>query len=269
LKDLEKAYKNFLAKRADFPRFKRKGHGESFRYPDPKQIKLDQVNSRLFLPKLGWLHYRNSREVLSELRNVTVSQSGGKWFVSIQTRREVEQPVPPDTAIVGIDLGIARFATLSSGCIIEPLNTLRKHQIRLAKYQRRMSRKQKFRHNWQKAKSRVQKIHSRIANARRDFLHKATTTISKNDAIVVLEELRVRKMSKSAADHAEHPGRNVRAKSGLNKSILDQGWIELRRQLEYKQAWLGGEVLAVSPRDTSRTCPNCRHVSAENRLTQA
>lgn len=269
LKNLEKAYKNFFAKRADFPRFKRKGSGDSFRYPDPKQVKLDQVNSRLFLPKLGWLRYRNSRDVLGELRNVTVSQSGGKWFVSIQTQREVEQPDHPATAIVGIDLGIARFATLSSGIFIEPLNTFRKHQIRLAKYQRRMSRKQKFSNNWKKAKNRIQKIHTRIANVRRDFLHKATTTISQNHAIVVIEDLQVRNMSRSAAGNAEQPGKNVRAKSGLNKSTLDQGWFEFRRQLEYKQAWLGGEVLAVPPRNTSRTCPACGHVSAENRQTQA
>lgn len=269
LKDLEKAYKNFFAKRADFPRFKRKGGGDSFRYPDPKQIVLDQVNSRLFLPKLGWLRYRNSRDVPGELRNVTVSQSGGKWFVSIQTQREVEQPVHPATSIVGIDLGLARFATLSDGSFIEPINTFRKHQIRLAKHQRRMSRKQKFSNNWKKAKARVRKIHTRIANVRRDFLHKATTTISKNHAIVFIEDLQVRNMSGSAAGSVEKPGRNVCAKSGLNKSILDQGWFEFRRQLEYKQSWLGGEVLAVPPRNTSRTCPACGHVSAENRRSQA
>jgi len=269
LKDLEKAYKNFFAKRADFPRFKRKGGGDSFRYPDPKQIKLDQANSRLFLPKLGWLRYRNSRDVLGELRNVTVSQSGGKWFVSIQTQREVEPPVHPATAIVGIDVGIARFATLSDGSHIEPLNAFRKHQIRLAKYQRRMSRKQKFSNNWKKAKARVQKIHTRIANVRRDFLHKATTAISQNHAIVCIEDLQVRNMSKSAAGSSEAPGHNVKAKSGLNKSILDQGWFEFRRQLEYKQAWLGGAVLAVLPRNTSRTCPACGHVATENRQTQA
>lgn len=90
MKDLEKAYKNFFVKRADFPRFKRKGGGDSFRYPEPKQIKLDQDNSRILLPKLGWLRYRNSRDVLGEVRNATVSQSGGngnarRWFVSIQT----------------------------------------------------------------------------------------------------------------------------------------------------------------------------------------
>ena len=269
LKDLEKAYKNFFAKRTDFPRFKRKGSGDSFRYPDPKQIKLDQVNSRLFLPKLGWLRYRNSRDVLGELRNVSVSQSGGKWFVSIQTQREMADPVHPSSSIVGIDVGIARFATLSDGSFIEPLNTFRKHQQRLARVQRVMSRKQKFSNNWKKAKAEVLKIHTRITNVRRDFLHKATTTISQNHAKVCVEDKQVRNMSKSAAGSSDSPGRNVRAKSGLNKSILDQGWFEFRRQLEYKQAWLGGEVLAVPPRNTSRTCPACGYVSAENRQTQA
>lgn len=73
LKDLERAYINFFAKRAGFPRFKKKGQHDSFRYPDPKQIRLDQVNSRLFLPKLGWLHYRNSRKVSGTVRRLTVS----------------------------------------------------------------------------------------------------------------------------------------------------------------------------------------------------
>ena len=113
LKDLERAYANFFAKRTDFPRFKKKGQSNSFRYPDPKQIKLEQGNGRIFLPKLGWLRYRDSREVLGEVRNVTVSQSGGKWFASIQTQREVERPVAQSGSAVGIDLGIARFATFN------------------------------------------------------------------------------------------------------------------------------------------------------------
>jgi putative transposase len=269
LKDLERAYTNFFAKRADFPRFKKKGMGDSFRYPDAKQFKIDQTNSRIFLPKLGWLRYRNSRDILGVAKNITVSANGGKWFVSIQTEREVEQPVHPATSIIGIDVGITRFATLSDGSHIEPLNTFRKHQQRLARYQRAMSRKTKFSSNWKKAKARVQKIHTRIANVRKDFLHKTTTTISKNHAIVCIEDLQVRNMSKSAAGSSDSPGRNVKAKSGLNKSILDQGWFEFRRQLEYKQVWLGGDVLAVPARNTSRTCPACGHVSADNRQTQA
>ena len=269
LKDLEKAYKNFFAKRADFPRFKRKGSGGRFRYPDPKQIKLDQGNSRLFLPKLGWIRYRNSRDVLGELRNVTVSSNGGKWYISIQIQREVEQPTSIATTSIGIDLGIARFATFSDGSYIAPLNSFKIQQAKLAKYQRRMAHKQKFSNNWKKAKAKVQKIHTKIANARRDFLHKTTTTISQNHAVVFVEDLQVRNMSQSAAGTAENPGTNVAAKSGLNKAILDQGWGEFRRQLDYKTAWNGGMLFAVPPQYTSQTCPCCGHVSADNRQTQA
>ncbi|WP_329032434.1 transposase [Pseudomonas aeruginosa] len=269
LKDLERAYSNFFAKRADLPCFKKKGQRDSFRYPDPKQIKLDQANSRIFLPKLGWLRYRNSRDVLGELRNVTVSLSGGKWFVSIQTAREIEQPVPQATSSVGIDMGIARFATLSDGTFYAPLNSFKRHETALRKAQQSMSRKTKFSNNWKKAKTRVQKVHSRIGNARRDYLHKTTTTISQNHAMVCIEDLQVRNMSKSAAGTTEQSGRNVRAKSGLNRAILDQGWFEFRRQLNYKLAWNGGYLIAVPPQNTSRTCPCCGHVSANNRQTQA
>lgn len=269
LKDLERAYKNFFARRAEFPRFKRKGCCDAFRYPDPKQIKLDQANSRLFLPKLGWLRYRNSRDALGEVRNVTVSQSGAKWFVSIQTQREIEVPLPTSTSAVGIDVGIARFATLSDASHIAPLNSFKKHQRRLARYQRRMSRKVKFSNNWKKAKARVQKIHTGIANARKDFLHKATTTISQNHALVCIEDLQVRNMSRSAKGKVEQPGKKVAQKSGLNRAILDQGWGEFRRQLAYKMSWNGGMLLAVPPHHTSRTCPCCGHVSKDNRQTQS
>jgi putative transposase len=268
LKDLERAYSNFFAKRADFPKFKKKGQGDSFRYPDPKQIKLDQGNSRIFLPKLGWMRYRNSRKVLGAVKNVTVSANGGKWFVSIQTEREVEQAIPQGGA-VGIDMGIARFATLSDGTFYAPLNSFKRHEVALRKAQQAMSRKVKFSNNWKKAKARVRRIHSRIANARRDFLHKASTAISKNHAMVCIEDLQVRNMSKSAAGATDAPGSNVRAKSGLNKSILDQGWFEFRRQLDYKLAWNGGRLIVVPPHNTSRTCPCCGHVSADNRPTQA
>jgi len=268
LNDLERAYKNFFEKRAGFPRFKKKGVSDSFRYPDPKQIKLDQGNSRIFLPKLGWLRYRNSREVLGTVKNVTVSLSGGKWFVSIQTEREVAQPVPQSTTAVGIDMGIARFATLSDGTFFEPLNSFRRHEKTLRKAQQALSRKVKFSNNWRKAKARVQRIHARIANVRRDYLHKCSTAISKNHAMVCIEDLQVRNMSKSAAGTLDNPGKNVRAKSGLNKSILDQGWFEFRRQLDYKLAWSGGLLITVPPQNTSRTCPCCGYVSADNRRTQ-
>jgi putative transposase len=269
LKDLDRAYKNFFAKRTDFPRFKKRGASSSFRYPDPMQIKLDQAHSRIFLPKLGWIHYRKSREIIGELRNVTVTQSGGKWFVSIQTEREVGPQKRTAATAIGIDLGISRFATLSDGTYIAPLNSFKKYQERLRRYQRRMARKVKFSNNWKKAKVKVQKVHIDIGNARKDFLHKTTTTISKNHALVCVEDLQVKNMSKTAAGTKEQPGKHVRQKSGLNRSILDQGWGIFRSQLEYKLEWNGGILLAVAPENTSRTCPNCEHISEHNRKTQS
>ncbi|HAH5580879.1 TPA: IS200/IS605 family element transposase accessory protein TnpB, partial [Escherichia coli] len=115
----------------------------------------------------------------------------------------------------------------------------------------------------------IQRLHSCIANIRRDYLHKVTTTVSKNHAMIVIEDLKVSNMSKSAAGTVSQPGRNVRAKSGLNRSILDQGWYEMRRQLAYKQLWRGGQVLAVPPAYTSQRCACCGHTAKENRLSQS
>ena len=269
LKDLEKAFKGFFATRTGFPRFKKKGSGDSFRYPEPKQIQLDQSNNRILLPKLGWLRYRNSRKALGQVRNVTVSHSGGKWFIAIQTQRELEQPLPTTTTAIGIDVGIARFATLSDGNYVAPLNSFKTHQQRLARYQRSMSRKEKFSKNWKKAKAKVQKIHTAIANVRKDFLHKTSTTISQNHTLVCIEDLQIKNMSRSSRGNREQHGMRVKQKSCLNRAILDQGWGEFRRQLGYKVHWNGGTLLAVPPQHTSQTCPACGHVSKDNRQTQA
>jgi putative transposase len=248
---------------------KKKGHGQSFRYPDPKQIRLDQSSSRIFLPKLGWLRYRASRAVMGEVRQVTVSHCAGKWFVSIQTEREVTRPVPKATRVIGIDMGVIRFATMSNGEFLAPLGSFKRHEKALRKAQQALSHKVRFSHNWQKARRRVEKIYARVGHCRRDFLHKATSSISQNHAIVCAEDLQVRNLSRSAAGTLAAPGRNVRAKSGLNKAILDQGWPEFRRQLQYKLTWHGDQLIAVPPQGTSRTCPACGLESAQNRRTQA
>jgi putative transposase len=269
LKDLDRAYVNFFAKRAEQPKFKKKGQNTSFRYPDPTGFKIDQCNNRISLPKIGWVRYRNSRVIKGVARNITVGQSGGRWYVSILTDLEIEKPVHPSTSIIGIDVGIAKFATLSDGIVFEPINSFKKHQKKLARYQQSMSRKQKFSSNWKKAKAKINKLHSRIANVRKDHLHKTSTTISKNHAIVCIEDLKIRSMTKSAKGNLEKPGINVKAKSELNKSILDQGWFEFRRQLEYKEMWTGGRVVVVPPQNTSRKCNFCGHTEANNRKSQA
>lgn len=251
LMNLNRAYCNFFDKRCDFPRLKRKDTDSSFRYP--ARIKLDQVHDRIKLSKLGWVKYYNSREVLGLVKNVTVSRYQNKWYMSVQTEREVPEPIHPSDSVIGLDMGITRFATLSDSTHVNPLNSFRKHEAKLRMCNRKLSRKKLHSSNWKKAKAKVQKIHAKIANCRKDFLHKTSTTICKNHAVIVIEDLNIAGMSKSR----------------LSKSILDQGWGEFRRQLEYKQSWLGGKVIAVPAHNTSRTCPSCEHVSKDNRKTQS
>ena len=267
LKDLERGYKNFFQKRAAFPRFKKRGQNDAFRYP--QGVKLDQTNNCIALPKLGWIRYRNSREVIGEVKNVTVIQSCGKWYVSIQTEYEVPEQVHKAASMVGLDAGVTKLATLSDSTVYQPVNSFKANQRKLAMLQRQLSRKVKFSASWQKQKKKIQRLHSHIANIRRDYLHKVTSEISKNHAMIVIEDLKVCNISKSAKGTAERPGRNIRAKSGLNRSILDQGWYEMRRQLEYKQLWRGGQVLAIPPAYTSQRCVCCGHTAKENRQTQS
>ena len=177
LKDLEKAFSSFFQKRADFPKFKKKGAKDSFRFP--QDCKLEQHNSRLYLPKIGWVRYRNSRNVVGEIKNVTVSKKCGRFYVSIQTECEVEIPKHQGREI-GIDMGIARFATLSNGEYFEPLNAFKTYKGKLAKLQRQLKNKIKFSKNWQKLQAKIAKLHHKIANCRKDFLHKISSTISKN-----------------------------------------------------------------------------------------
>lgn len=270
LKDLESAFKNFFQKRADFPKFKKKGLKESFRFP--QGCKIEQENNRLYLPKIGWVRYRNSREIVGEVKNVTVSMKCGRFFVSIQTELEVkfEQEIPIHKGgEIGIDMGIARFATLSNGEFFEPLNAFKTYKGKLAKLQKQLKNKVKFSKNWLKLKAKISKLHHKIANCRKDFLHKISTQISKNHAMIYVEDLQVKNMSASAKGTTEEHGKNVKQKSGLNRSILDQGWGEFRRQLDYKTQWMGGFLVAVPPQNTSRTCPCCGHTAKENRKMQA
>ena len=260
LKNLERAYTNFFQKRADFPKFKKKGQRESFRIP--QGFEVDKQNGRIKLPKLGWMRYRKSQDILGEASNVTVSESCGKWFVSIQTAREVQTPQHPAISAVGLDWGVVNFVTLSDGEVVEQCQPLKKFLPKLAKLQRGMDRKEKFSKNWRKAQGKIAKLHSKIANIRKDFVHKVSNDISKNHVVVCIEDLQVKNLSKSAT-------KKVAQKSGLNRCILDASPFKLRRQLEYKTQWQGGLLVPVPPQNTSRKCPECGQVAAENRKSQA
>jgi len=266
LKNLSRGYTNFFEGRAERPVFKKKGKRDSFRFP--QGFKVDCANGRLYLPKIGWVRYKKSRDVLGTPKQVTVSLHAGKWYVSIQTEREVAKPVHPSTSQVGMDMGVKRLLTYSDGGYEDPINVLRKYEKKLAREQRRLSRKTKFSNNWRKQKARIATLHKKIADTRADFLHKLSTTISKNHALVVMEDLRVKNMTRSASGTLDNPGRNVRAKSGLNKGILDQGWGMFRVMLEYKLGWAGGELRLVPPHHTSQTCSACGHTAKESRTSQ-
>jgi putative transposase len=270
-KALDRAFRDAFDKNQPIkriPRFKRAGRREAgVRFP--QGVTLDENNQVICFPKLGWLKYIKSRKIEGNLKNATITRHGGKYFVSIQTEREVAQPRHPAQTAIGIDMGIKRFATLSDGTVVEPISSFKAVEEKLAKEQRKLKNKVKFSSNWKKQQSVIRNIHSQIAYVRNDFLHKSSNNISKSHAMIVLEDLKVVNMSKSAKGTLDDPGRQVKQKAGLNKAILDQGWGEFRRQLEYKQQWRGGIVLAVPPQYTSQTCPCCAHVSKENRKTQA
>ncbi len=241
------------------PTFKKKGQRESFRIP--QGFEVDNQNGRVKVPKVGWMRYRKSQNVLGETKNITISESCGKWYVSIQTEREVETPQHPSTSAVGMDWGVVNFVTLSNGEVVDQCQPLKEFLPKLAKSQRRLAKKKKFSKNWRKAKARITKLHSRIANIRKDFVHKVSNDISKSHVVVCIEDLQVKNMSKRAT-------KRVAQKSGLNRSVLDASPFELRRQLEYKTQWQGGLLVPVPPQNTSRKCPDCGHTSAENRKSQ-
>jgi len=264
LKFLDRAFKDAFDKLNPkrFPTFKKKGKcTDSFRIPQGFKVDGD----RIFLPKTGWVRFFKSRDIEGAVKNITVSRRGKHWYASLQTELEIPEPRHASASEIGIDLGVRAFAALSDGTLVAPLNSFRAMEKKLAKAQRSLARKVKFSANWRKQKARIAALHERIANARGDFLHKLSTDVCKNHALIAIEDLRVSNMSRSAKGTVEAPGRNVKAKAGLNKSILDQGWGEFRRQLEYKALWAGGVLVPVPPQYTSQSCPECGLVDAGNR----
>ena len=251
------------------PKFKRKNdHYDSLRLVQfDKYCKV--IGSRVKMPNgLDFIKFRKSREIQGTIKNVSVSRVSGKWYISFCTEQELLDVIHPSKTAIGIDLGIKKLIAKSDDTYEEPKNPLKNNAPKLARLQRKLAKKVKFSENWKKLNCKIQKLHSHIANIRHDYLHKVTTTLSKNHAMIVVEDLKVANMSKSASGTLEQKGKNVKAKSGLNKAILDQGWSMMVSMLEYKQKWRGGTLVKVNPQYTSQTCCHCGHVAKENRQTQ-
>ena len=146
-----------------------------------------------------------------------------------------------------------------------------KHGIKITQksLSRKFQKNKQQSNNYKKTAKKLSRLHKRKANIRKDYLHKLSTAIIKNHDVVCVEDLRIKNLTKSARGTVENPGSNVKAKSGLNRSILNQGWSDFFQMLEYKLKVKGGYLLRVPPRNTSRTCPVCGLISEENRQTQA
>ncbi len=267
LKQLERAFKDAFDKKQPLkkiPTFKKRGERDSFSFP--QGFKLD--GRRIFLPKIGWVNFRKSREIDGTAKNVTISRQGKYWFVSIQVEVELPEPIHPSISMVGVDMGVKRLITLSNGDFKEPI-LISFFKDKIKRLQKKLAKKMKFSANWKKLKEKINRLHTKISNIRHDTLHKLSTTLSKSHAMIVLENLQIKNMTKAAKGDMDNHGSMVKQKSGLNRVILDQGWGMFKTFLEYKQLWSGGQVLFVDPKYTSQTCPVCNHRSKDNRKTQS
>lgn len=182
--DLHKAFTGFFEGRASFPTF-RKGENDSFRFPDPKQIKIE--DKRIFLPKAGGTKMVMHRPIVGKVKNVTISVVAGDWFASIQVEHEVAI-LPVNRGLeFGIDLGGAQPIVLSDGTIVEMPGIKKEERKQLATAHGTLARHMKGSRNRAKTRLRVARLQAKYARRRKDALHKATTTIVKNHSVVVLQ----------------------------------------------------------------------------------
>lgn len=241
---------------AGFPKPKRKGQAtESFRLPDPATFSVEQDNSRIRVPKIGWLSYYNSRSFVGIIKTLTILKRDGHWFASLQVEVPDREP-SPQTEMIGIDRGVVHFATLSTGEFIDGPSPLEASLRKLRIEQRSLARKQKGSNRWRLQRQRVSRLQSKIGRVRKDFLHKASTMLTKNHSKIALEKLEVQKMGSSK-------------NSTLNRRIHDQGWYTFEQMLKYKLAARGGALVHVPAPYTSQQCSQCGYCAATNRKSQA
>lgn len=266
LRNLDEAYKRtFKVKGSKYPKFKKKGQHDSFYLEG--SIKID--NNKIKVPKFGWL---KCSEILPQcqIKNVVISKTANQWFIAFKIPFE-PKPTNKINGTVGIDLGVRTLATLSDGKIFEAIKPYKKNKRKLKILQRRLSKKQKGSNNRKKAILKVTKLHYRIANIRKDSLHKLTTYLSKNHTEICVEDLNVNGMSARCKPKQDENGTYLpngqAAKSGLNSSILDGGFSEFRRQLEYKCKWYGSTLTLIDRfYPSSKTCSGCGNIKKDLKL---
>ncbi|MFB6822596.1 RNA-guided endonuclease InsQ/TnpB family protein [Streptomyces virginiae] len=280
LRSLDRAYDNFwnLAHPARFPARKKRGHRLSVPFPGQavEVRKLNRKWAEVRLPKIGWLRFRLSRPIGGAIRNATVSRDGGGWHVSFGVHTGRKPGIPNGKPACGVDFGVAASAFVSTETTSRfmPPSLTADEKKRLKALEQRKARQITYakKHNGGKYGTRLRatiaqiaKLTTRRANRRQDFTHKLTTDLAKNHGLIGIEDLRVTAMTASTKGAAGTPGKSVRQKAGLNRSILDNIPGERRRQLEYKTRLFGSVLVAVAPFHTSQTCAACGQVDPESR----
>lgn len=242
LKDVDKAFQNFFAKRGQFPKFKSKKAGH-FAFRIPQRVKVE--NGKVYCPKIGWVRIRQSQDVQGETKSATFKRDAcGSWFVTLTAEFEV-----PDTALaapqnpIGVDVGLKDFVFLSNGENTPTPRLFRKLEKKLGKAQRVLARRKAGSNRRADAKLKVAKVHRKTANCRADFVHKTTSDLVKRFDFIGIEDLNVKGIAKNKR---------------LSKSVLDAALGELRRQLEYKCAWNRRHLVVISRWfPSSKLCGSC------------
>ena len=205
---------------------------------------------------VGRIKVRQHRPVVGRVKTLQVKREGRRWFVVVVAETETV-PLPPTGRSVGVDVGVARFLTTSDGEIVANPRFLDAAQQRIADLQRRKEHARPGSGNRRRLRRAVAKEWRRVRNQRRDFHHKTSRRLVDTCDGLALEDLRVAAMTASAAGTVEYPGRNVAAKAGLNRSILDAGWSQFMRILVAKAESAGRRVILVNPARTSIECHIC------------
>lgn len=265
LKALDIAFQRFFKGQGGFPKFKRKGAGDAFSFAG-REITVERLNrrwGRVKVPKIGWIRFRWTRPVQGSIREAAVVRTAMGWQISIGCLLDRELADNGKTA--GIDRGVAVPLMLSDGSSYSlPPNIAdldRKHR----KAQRRDRNKKRGSNRWRKAMKRQAAIKAKQARARKHWAHETTTDIARRYGGVVVEKLRTSAMTRSAKGTLAKPGRNVGAKSGLNRAILNVGWHQIETMLAYKAA----RLVKIAPEYSSQTCASCGTVDSRSRKSQA
>lgn len=265
LRDLDKAFRAFF-KGGGFPKFKSRHNRQTFRFPviEAYWIKDDKVR----LPGIGWVRFQQSRPIVGEIRNVTVSFDAGKWSIAFCLKGDFKTTNAGDDP-VGLDLGIAQSVTSSAGEVIHFPVQDRKETKKIRFLQRKIARQRKGSTRRRRTIGRLSKLRRHVTNRVKDVQHKVSTRLARQHRIIVVEDLKLKQMTRSAKGTTAKPGKNVAAKSSLNRSMLQNAHARFRAMLEYKCARSGAKLISIPPAYTSQKCACCGHISPDNRKSQA